>query len=316
MITVLHDRFERKFSAGTSIATPMKYILEIKNLVKDYSEVRAVDDISFAIEPGICFGLLGPNGAGKTTTIEVIEGILKQTGGEILYKEKPRLAGFKEEAGIQFQNTELPQYLTVRETLVMFRKLYSRKADMDELIAICRLEEILDRDNRKISGGQKQRLLLAMALANDPELLFLDEPTTGLDPQARHHLWNIVKDIKSRNKTIILTTHYMEEAELLCDRIAIMDTGKIIAMGSPSELLKEHANRTIIVIRNDINEENLCSLPCRYFKIHDGYEIQTDNLNTCLQALMKSNVDLSDITVRSQNLEDLFLKLTGKELRT
>lgn len=180
----------------------MKSILEIKNLVKEYPEVKAVDDISFAIEPGTCFGLLGPNGAGKTTTIEVIEGILTKTSGEIFYKGEPIRSSFREEAGIQFQNTELPQYLTVKETLEMFRNLYSRMTPLDELIETCQLEPILERDNRKISGGQKQRLLLAMALANDPELIFLDEPTTGLDPQARHHLWNIVKGIKQKKRPL------------------------------------------------------------------------------------------------------------------
>jgi len=291
-------------------------VLEIKNLVKDYPEVRAVDDISFVIEPGICFGLLGPNGAGKTTTIEVIEGILKKTRGDIFYKGEAIRSNFKEEVGIQFQNTELPQYLTVRETLDMFRNLYTRRTPLDELVAICQLEPILDRDNRKISGGQKQRLLLAMALANDPELIFLDEPTTGLDPQARHHLWNIVKDIKKKKKTLVLTTHYMEEAQILCDQIAIMDEGKMIAMGSPKELLDEHANRTTIILRQDIETACLDDLPCSYYQIHDGVEIQTDNLKECLEGLMKRNINLTDVTIRSQNLEDLFLKLTGRELRT
>ncbi len=178
----------------------MNPILETKDLKKYYPEVKAVDSVSFAIEPGICFGLLGPNGAGKTTAIEVIEGILRPTGGEIFYKGKRRGNSFKNEVGIQFQNTELPQYLTVKETLLTFRNLYDRKADVSELIETCRLEDILKRDNRKISGGQKQRLLLAMALANDPELLFLDEPTTGLDPQARRHLWDIVHRIKAKKR--------------------------------------------------------------------------------------------------------------------
>ncbi len=294
----------------------MTPVLEIKNLVKDYPEVRAVDNISFVIEPGICFGLLGPNGAGKTTTIEVIEGILKKTRGDILYKGEVIHSNFKEEVGIQFQNTELPQYLTVRETLEMFRNLYSQRTPLDELIATCQLEPILDRDNRKISGGQKQRLLLAMALANDPELIFLDEPTTGLDPQARHHLWDIVKDIKKKKKTLVLTTHYMEEAQILCDQIAIMDEGKIIAMGSPKKLLNEHANRTTIILRQEIETACLDELPCSYYRIHDGIEIHTDNLEKCLEGLMQRNINLTDVTIRSQNLEDLFLKLTGRELRT
>jgi ABC-2 type transport system ATP-binding protein len=294
----------------------MEPILEVRNLKKHYPEVKAVDGISFAIEPGICFGLLGPNGAGKTTSIEVIEGIIPATSGDILYQGETRKSSFNDEVGIQFQNTELPQFLTVRETLLMFRNLYSSRTDLDLLVEQCHLQDILNRDNRKISGGQKQRLLLAMALANNPELIFLDEPTTGLDPQARHHLWNIVKDIKSKGKTLILTTHYMEEAQILCDRIAIMDAGKIIAMGTPDELLKEHANRTTIIIRSDVTTSCFENLPCQCFSIHDGIELQTDSLNECLLGLMERGIDLSNITVRSQNLEDLFLKLTGKELRT
>jgi ABC-2 type transport system ATP-binding protein len=214
----------------------MQPILNVKNLKKYFSDVKAVDGIDLSIESGICFGLLGPNGAGKTTTIEVIEGILNPTAGEILYKGNSRKNNFKEEIGIQFQNTELPQYLTVKETLETFCRLYNKQCEIDYLIEICHLKDILKRDNRKISGGQKQRLLLAMALVNDPELLFLDEPTTGLDPQARRHLWEIVKNIKSQKKTIVLTTHYMEEAEILCDKIAIMDHGKIIEYGTTEEL--------------------------------------------------------------------------------
>ena len=162
----------------------MSTVLEINSLVKYFGNICAVDNISFKIPAGICFGLIGPNGAGKTTTIEMIEGIIKPTSGEILYKGKKKNPSFKEEIGIQFQNTELPLFLTVRETLATFRNLYNKKADMDKLIEICNLDEILERDNRKISGGQKQRLLLAIALANEPDLIFLDEPTTGLDPYA------------------------------------------------------------------------------------------------------------------------------------
>ncbi len=293
----------------------MDPILEVKGLKKYYTEVKAVDGISFTIEPGICFGLLGPNGAGKTTAIEVIEGILQPTEGEIFYKGKRRGHTFKNEVGIQFQNTELPQYLTVKETLLTFRSLYDRKADVSGLIDICRLEDILKRDNRKISGGQKQRLLLAMALANDPELLFLDEPTTGLDPQARRHLWDIVHGIKSKNKTIVLTTHYMEEAEILCDRIGIIDNGKIIAMGTPRGLLKEHCGGVSISLHVEIDDAILNNFPCQWFRNHDTIEIETTSPNECLHRLLELGVDLSTMNVRNQNLEDLFLKLTGHDLR-
>jgi len=293
----------------------MNPILEIKDLVKCFPEVRAVDGVSFAIEAGTCFGLLGPNGAGKTTTIEVIEGILAPTAGRILYKGRMRDERFKEEVGIQLQNTELPQFLTVRETLETFRNLYGRRADLDYLIDSCQLGELLKRDNRRISGGQKQRLLLAMALANDPELIFLDEPTTGLDPQARRHLWDIVEDIKARNKTLVLTTHYMEEAQLLCDQVAIMDHGKIIASGSPAALLERERQETTIVLSADIDEKTLQGLPWQWFKAHEQIEILTDNINDCIRLMMEKGIDLSSMTVRSQNLEDLFLKLTGRRLR-
>ncbi|OHD70205.1 MAG: ABC transporter ATP-binding protein [Spirochaetes bacterium RBG_16_49_21] len=290
-------------------------MLEVKDLKKYYREVKAVDGISFAIEPGTCFGLLGPNGAGKTTAIEVIEGILHPTAGEINYKGRRRGQSFKNEVGIQFQNTELPQFLTVKETLITFRNLYDRRADLDYLVETCRLEEILGRDNHKISGGQKQRLLLAMALANDPDLIFLDEPTTGLDPQARRHLWDIVNQIKSMKKTMVLTTHYMEEAELLCDIIGIIDYGKIIVMGSPQVLLKEHGGGATITIRAELSDSILRNFPCRWSRKHDRIEIQTDSPNECISRMVQQGVDLSTMNVHAHNLEDLFLKLTGHDLR-
>ncbi len=294
----------------------MEPILEVRDLVRTYPEVRAVDGVSFAIERGSCFGLLGPNGAGKTTTIEVIENILKPDSGEVLYKGQPRGLRFKEEVGIQFQNTELPQYLTVGETLETFRDLYDRRADFDYLVDICQLGEIIGRDNQKISGGQKQRLLLAMALANDPELVFLDEPTTGLDPQARRHLWEIIRRIRKEGKTVVLTTHYMEEAELLCDRIAIMDYGKIIRIGEPARLLREECGGTTVRLAGLHDTAPLSNFPWRWFTGPNGVEILTDSVSRCVEELIRRNIDLSTMTIRSQNLEDLFLKLTGHALRT
>ncbi len=290
-------------------------LLEIKNIVKDYPQVRAVDDVSLTIESGICFGLLGPNGAGKTTLMEIIEGISNPTSGEILYKGKPRRAMFKNEIGIQFQKTELPEYLTVKECIKTFRNLYPRRLPMEDLVEMCQLQDIYNRDNRKISGGQRQRLLLAIALANDPELIFLDEPTTGLDPQARRHLWEIVDRIKENKKTIILTTHYMEEAEILCDRIAIMDLGKIIALGTTDDLLKQNNSENIIILNGDIDTGKLKSMPYKWAKVQDRIEIRTNNVYECIENLLKKKIDLKGLTVRSNNLEDLFLKLTGKKLR-
>lgn len=303
----------------------MSVIIEVRNLTKHYPGLIAVDGISLSIQSGECFGLLGPNGAGKTTTIEMIEGITEPDSGEIFYKGKPRESNFYEEIGVQFQSTALLSLLTVRETLETFRNLYRRTMSMEELIAICHLEDILERDNEKISGGQKQRLLIAVALANDPELIFLDEPTTGLDPQSRRYLWNIVESVKAKGKTLILTTHYMEEAQILCDEIAIVDKGKIIAQGLPGDLLHEHfASMSII----SLPKKNFNEPPESFFTRGSGpslarnvterqksYEFQTDRTEECLKILLESGMDLSRMIVRSQNLDDLFLKLTGRKLR-
>ena len=216
----------------------MPALLEVIDLVKHYDTIEAVRGVSLSIQPGTCFGLLGPNGAGKTTTIEVVEDIIKPTSGDILYKGKPRSAQFGAEIGIQFQQTSLLSFLTVNETLKTFSNLYPATYDLQELIKLCRLEDFLDQYNDRISGGQQQRFMLALALVNKPELVFLDEPSTALDPQARRNLWAIVQNIKAEGKTIVLTTHYMEEAEHLCDEIAVMDNGKIIARGSPDTLIK------------------------------------------------------------------------------
>lgn len=294
----------------------MTPILEVIDLKKTFPGVKAVDGVSFRIEPGICFGLLGPNGAGKTTTIEIIEGILKPDSGKILYRNEKRGRTFKEEVGIQFQNTELPQYLTVFETLKAFRTLYTRKADLDWIVDVCHLSDILGRDNRKISGGQKQRLLLAIALTNNPELIILDEPTTGLDPQARRHLWEIVKGIKNSGRTIILTTHYMEEAEKLCDVVAIMDYGRIIDQDSPENLLARYGDGATISIRTETPDKVIGAVSCNVYRIEDTIEIHTNALNECIQNLANAGADLSNMTVRTPNLEDVFIKLTGHTLRS
>lgn len=241
-----------------------KNIIEVKNLKKSYNGVMAVDGISLVIARGVCFGLLGPNGAGKTTTVEMMEDIITPNSGQIFYKGKPRTPAFSQEVGIQFQHTELLAYLTVEETLRTFAAFYKKHLPVKQVISLCQLENIKAKMNDKISGGQKQRLLLGLALLNAPDLVFLDEPSTGLDPQARQNIWQIIKDIKGQGKTIVLTTHYMEEAQILCDDIAIMDKGRIVETGSPKDLIARH---------------------CK------------------------------DMAPVSQNLESVFLKLTGKSLR-
>ena len=291
-------------------------ILEVRNVIKRYPTVNAVDGVSFSVPEGICFGLLGPNGAGKTTTIEIMEGILTPTSGEVLYRGEAIGTRFREEAGILFQKTALQDFLTVRQTLALFRGLYDRGLEVDEVIELCALQKLASRDNRKLSGGQQQRLLLAIALVNDPSILFLDEPTTGLDPQARRNFWELIEAIKARNKSIILTTHYMDEAELLCDDIAIMDGGHIIARGGPRQLLQEHFEEVLLELPKQDFPENARHLGLKLINSNDRVEIATQDVEGALRTLMDAHVSLKNLRIRPPNLEDLFLDLTGKELRT
>jgi ABC-2 type transport system ATP-binding protein len=293
----------------------MPAILEVRDLVKHYGAIKAVDGVSFAVEAGTCFGLLGPNGAGKTTTVEIMEGITPATGGEVLYRGERAGARFREEAGIQFQKTALQEFLTVRECLNLFHNLYARGTDLDEIVRICALEKLLDRDNRKLSGGQQQRLMLAIALVNDPTVLFLDEPTTGLDPQARRNFWDLIRTVKQRHKTVILTTHYMEEAYFLCDVIAIMDHGVIIAQGSPEKLLKEHFEDVIIEVPREDFRLDGAAVPFQVLEGRELIEISTGNVEATLKYLIQARVPMQRVRIRPRNLEDLFLELTGKELR-
>ena len=291
----------------------MAAILSVRDLKKHYPKVLAVDGVSFDVEQGSCFGLLGPNGAGKSTTVEILEGISTPTSGQILYRGEPIGAGYRERIGIQFQSTALQDFLTVRENLRFFSALYQRSVPMEKLVAVCRLEEFLDRDAAKLSGGQRQRLLLAVALVNDPELLFLDEPTTGLDPQARRNFWELVQAIKAKNKTVVLTTHYMEEAYLLCDEIAIMDHGKLIARGPPRQLLTEHFDDAVLELpAAELDSRNL-ALP--FLRKGDLAEITSGDVNASVRALLDAGVPLGQLRIRPRTLEDLFLQLTGKELR-
>ncbi len=299
----------------------MAALLQVTNLVKHFDAVIAVDGVSFALQQGTCFGLLGPNGAGKTTTIEMLEGITEPSSGEIHYRGQQVNAGaareaFRNDAGIMFQSTALQDFITVREALEMFGRLYPRTIDSDELIEICALSEFLDRDTRKLSGGQRQRLLLAMALVNDPQVVFLDEPTTGLDPQARRNLWALVQRIKTQGKTVLLTTHYMEEAYELCDEIAIMDHGKIIAHGSPKALLAEHFDEMVLQLpRSDILGP-IESLPLNVKVQGDTVEILSADINAVVQTLLAHDVSLAGLQIRPRTLDDLFLALTGAALRT
>lgn len=292
----------------------MSQILEVENLVKHYREVKAVDGVSFAIEQGSCFGMLGPNGAGKTTTVEMMEGITTPTSGRILYRGEEIGPKFRDQAGIMFQSTALQEYLKVDEALRLFAQLYPQTRPLQELIESCALEEFLDRDTQRLSGGQRQRLLLAIALINDPDIIFLDEPTTGLDPQSRRNFWELVHNIKAEGKTVILTTHYMEEAYELCDDITIMDHGQIIARGSPRGLLKKHFDNSVLLLpANDVPEQLDGHL--QLLRNGDQVEILSEDTNTTIHYLMEHNVALTHLQVRSPTLEDLFLELTGHQLR-
>lgn len=293
-------------------------LLTVTELVKHYTSsskvVKAVNGLNLTIKKGVCLGLLGPNGAGKTTTVEILEGINQATSGEVLYKGMPLDEQFRNEAGIMFQSTALQDYISVGETLVMFSKLYPQHVDLDFLIKRCNLGDYLDQDNRQLSGGQRQRLLLAIALVNDPDIIFLDEPTTGLDPQARRNFWDLINDIKAEGKTVILTTHYMDEAYILCDEIAIMDHGKIIAQGTPKDLLEKHFNDVILQLpAAEINDIDLSSFNTN-FKDH-SIEITTRDVNQVISTLIENNVSLARLQIRQRTLDDLFLELTGKELR-
>ena len=294
----------------------MQQLFEARHLVKVYpGGVRAVDGIDLDVRHGQCFGLLGPNGAGKTTTLEMLEGISRPTGGEILYLGRPPDRGFREQIGIQFQSTALQDFQTVRESLELFASLYRRTADLDELIGMCNLAEILDRDTRQLSGGQRQRLLLAIALVNDPELVFLDEPTTGLDPQSRRNFWDLIETVRGRGKTLVLTTHYMEEAERLCDEIVIVDRGRVIARGAPSKLVRGQFPAVVVRLPMDAWPIDT-ALPAAAVVRNGLIELFTEDVPAALDELRDAGAALKGLTVETPNLEDLFLELTGHRLRS
>ena len=274
----------------------MTPIMNVTDLEKKYGRLTAVDKVSFGIPEGICFGLLGPNGAGKTTTIEMMEGITDPTAGTIEFRGKPIDSTFRQKVGIQFQHTALPEFITVKETLEMFSAFYPNPRPMAELISLCSLDDILERDNQKLSGGQKQRMLLALAIVPNPEIVFLDEPTTGLDPQARRNFWDLIRGIKAQGTTVVLTTHYMDEAQLLCDQVAIMDHGRMLEIDTPDKLLHKHFNGAIV------------RLP--------GRELQTENLDKTMKELLAEGSDLTGLSIHKPDLEDLFIKLTGSTLRS
>jgi len=293
----------------------MPAILQVSSLIKRFGGLVAVNDVSFEIRTGTCFGLLGPNGAGKTTTIELMEGIKTPDVGSILYQGEPLGAQFRNEAGIMFQNTALQEFVTVREMLVQFSRFYPRTADLDQLVEEYSLGEFLHQDTRQLSGGQKQRLLLALSLINLPKILFLDEPTTGLDPQSRRNLWERVQQVKAKGTTILLTTHYMEEAYELCDEIAIMDHGRIIAHDAPDVLLARHFDDVVVQIDEKDIPPQVGGPEFDATYRNGNAHIVTEDVNRTIEKLLSLGIPLDRLRIRARDLEDLFLELTGKELR-
>ena len=296
-------------------------------LVKRFADVTAVNGLDLEVFAGECFGLLGPNGAGKTTTVEILEGLTRPDEGkvELLGQQwnSTDERALRERIGVQLQETQLAEKVTVVETLRLFRSFYKRGHSVDEVIQTVALEEKRDARVGKLSGGQKQRLAVACALVSDPELLFLDEPTTGLDPQARLSLWDVVDKFRAGGGTVLLTTHYMEEATRLCDRVAIMDHGKIIALGTPLELIESLGADQIIEFRvtNPIADEALTSLPAvtHLHKRGEDYSLTVAEIGVALPALLgeiaRQQSELVSLTTHQATLEDVFVSLTGRMLR-
>jgi ABC-2 type transport system ATP-binding protein len=318
------------FTGSTNAADGIAPALLLGGLRKAFADVVAVDGLDLEVKRGECFGLLGPNGAGKTTTIEICEGLTVADAGtvELFGLDWRKNANkLRQRIGVQLQETQFPDKLTVKETLRLFRSFYRSGLSVDESIRTAQLEEKRDGRVAALSGGQKQRLAMACALVGDPELLFLDEPTTGLDPQARRHLWDLVDELKQAGRTIILTTHYMEEAERLCDRVAIMDHGRVIAQGTVPELIAlagaEHVVEFAVTERENtkINVALLLAIPgVQSHRVDAGlHQLSVVELHTAVPAIFaaldEQGLHLSEFRTHSATLEDVFVNLTGRTLR-
>ena len=302
--------------------------LRCAGLVKRYGDVVAVDGLDLEVRTGECFGLLGPNGAGKTTTIEILEGLNTPDAGEVEVlglRWAADAARLRQRLGIQLQETQLTEKLSVEETLRLFRSFYRQGPTVDQLLASVGLESKRHAWYGKLSGGQKQRLAIACALAGDPDLLFLDEPTTGLDPQSRRQLWDLLAAYKEQGRTILLTTHYMDEAQVLCDRVAIVDKGRVIALGTPLELIAslgaEHVvDFALAEARQMPTADTLHALPgVRRASLQgNGATLIVEHLHAALPALLAAVADpdaFTLLTTHSATLEDVFVSLTGRQLR-
>lgn len=301
-------------------------ILQVENLEKRYEDVHAVRGVSFSVEEGEVFGLLGPNGAGKTSTIEVLEGLRVPDGGRVSvcgFDPQKNPNELKHEIGAALQSTSLPDKIRVIEALRLFASFYHRKRKPEELLRRFGLEEKRNAFYNQLSGGQKQRLALAIALVNDPKVLFLDEPTAGLDPQVRREIYDIVEELKRERKTIVLTTHYIEEAERLCDRVAIIDHGKVIAEGTPRQLKQRSANTTRVEARLSKPAANgtLKNLEgvVDAREVDGAYVLHCQRTAPAIVALVKhleaENNELVSLEIATPSLEDVFIELTGRRLR-
>ena len=294
--------------------------IEVEKLQKFYGDFRAVDNISFNVPTGTVFGMLGPNGAGKSTTMEILIGLKKQTSGTVRIlgldpqKQPDKLKG---SIGVQLQTAAMYPRLTVREILTLYASLYTNPLPVQEVMELVGLKDNAGAQTRTLSGGQRQRLALATALISNGDLLFLDEPTTGLDPQSRRTLWNVVLDSKNQGKTVFLTTHYMEEAELLSDEVNIMNRGKVICSGSPQQVVSQHGASSTALVRGG----GECALNCMQSRfpgvILEGDDVRVTldngkNLVEIIRMLDDSQVRYEEITVKRPSLEDVFIKLTGE----
>src|ERR1044072_5054168 len=313
----------------TAVTAPAatRVALRCAGLVKRFADVTAVNGLDLEIFAGECFGLLGPNGAGKTTTVEILEGLTPADEGTVELLGEHWHSGdnraLRERIGVQLQETQLAEKVTVAETVRLFRSFYQRGHGVDDVIHTVALEEKRNARVGKLSGGQKQRLAVACALVSDPELLFLDEPTTGLDPQARLSLWDVVEKFRARGGTILLTTHYMEATARLCDRVAIMDHGKVIALGTPAELIESLGADQVIEssVASALTDDSLTTLPAakNLHKRGEVYALTVSEIGVALHALLaeieRQQSELISLTTHQATLEDVFVSLTGRMLR-